>query len=49
MPDLRAFDLLDDLATIISPELSAQTAGLGALYITVYFFVAYFMGGGKEL
>jgi hypothetical protein len=49
MPDLRAFDLLDDLATIISPELFAQTAGLGALYITVYFFVAYFIFAGKEL
>jgi hypothetical protein len=49
MPDLRAFDLLDDLATKISPELFAQTAGLGALYITIYFFVAYFIFAGKEL
>jgi hypothetical protein len=49
IPDLRAFDLLDDLATKISPELFTQTAGLGALYIMIYFFVAYFVFAGKEL
>lgn len=49
IPDLRAFDLLDDLAAAIPIELFMQTAGLGALYITIYFLVAYFVFAGKEL
>ncbi len=49
IPDLRAFDLLDDLAAGIPLTLFMQTAGLGALYITIYFLVGYFIFAGKEL
>ncbi len=49
IPDLRAFDLLDDLSVGISQSLFLETAGLGALYISIYFLVAYFIFAGKEL
>lgn len=49
IPDLRAFDLLDDLSAAIPLAVFTQTAGLGALYITIYFFVGYFVFAGKEL
>jgi len=49
IPDMRAFDLLDDLASGIPLDLFLQTAGLGALYVTIYFLVGYFVFAGKEL
>ena len=49
IPDLRAFDLLDDLSAGIPQSLFLETAGLGALYISIYFLVAYFIFAGKEL
>ena len=49
IPDMRAFDLLDDLAVAIPFGLFTETAGLGLLYITIYFLVGYFMFAGKEL
>lgn len=49
IPDMRAFTLLDDLAVAIPLELFLQTAGLGVLYVTVYFLVGYLVFAGKEL
>ncbi len=49
IPDLRAFDLLDNLASAIPLSLFVETAGLGALYVTIYFLVGYFVFAGKEL
>ena len=51
IPDMKAFDLLSDLHSgdIISQALFWQTAGLGGLYVTIYFFVGYFIFAGKEL
>ena len=51
IPDLKAFDLLSDLhpGDIISQALFWQTAGLGGLYVTIYFLVGYFIFAGKEL
>ena len=51
IPDLKAFDLLSDLhpGDIIAQALFWQTAGLGGLYVTIYFLVGYFIFAGKEL
>ena len=51
IPDMKAFDLLSDLhpGDIISHALFWQTAGLGGLYVTIYFLVGYFIFAGKEL
>jgi len=51
IPDLTAFSLVDDMVAgnAISFDLFAKTAALGGLYVTVYFFVAYFVFMGKEL
>ena len=49
IPDMRAFTLLDDLAVAIPFELFMQTAGLGVLYVAVYFLVGYLVFAGKEL
>ena len=49
IPDMRAFTLLDDLSVAIPFELFMETAGLGGLYVTVYFLVGYFIFAGKEL
>jgi hypothetical protein len=51
IPDLSAFSLVDDIAagTAISMHLFSQIAGLGGLYIAVYFFVGYFVFSTKEL
>ena len=51
IPDLKAFDLLSDLhpGDVISQVLFWQTAGLGGLYVTIYFLVGYFIFAGKEL
>ena len=51
IPDLTAFSLVDDIAagTAISLNLFIQTAGLGCVYIIVYFLVGYFIFWFKEL
>jgi hypothetical protein len=51
IPDLTAFSLVDDMVAgnAISLDLFAKTAALGGIYVTVYFFVAYFVFSGKEL
>ena len=51
IPDMKAFDLLSDLhpGEVIAQLLFWQTAGLGALYVTIYFLVGYFIFAGKEL
>jgi len=51
IPDLTAFSLMDDMVagTWIPFALFAKTFGLGAIYVTFYFFVAYFVFWGKEL
>jgi hypothetical protein len=51
IPDLTAFNLVDDIAAgaPLASTLFWQTAGLGGLYITVYFLVGYFIFAGKEL
>ena len=51
IPDMKAFDLLSDLhpGEVISQLLFWQTAGLGGLYVIIYFLVGYFIFAGKEL
>ena len=51
IPDLTAFSLVDDIAagTAISTLLFVKTAGMGAVYIVVYFLVGYFVFWAKEL
>ena len=51
IPDLTAFSLVDDIAagTAISTILFVKTAGMGAVYIVVYFLVGYFVFWAKEL
>jgi len=51
IPDLTAFSLVDDMVagTWIPMALFMKTLGLGAIYVSFYFFVAYFMFWGKEL
>jgi hypothetical protein len=51
IPDVTAFSLVDDIAagTAISIVLFLKIAGLGGIYITVYFLVSYFVFSIKEL
>jgi len=51
IPDLSAFSLVDDIAagTAISMNLFLQTAGMGSIYVIVYFLVGYFVFWFKEL
>jgi ABC-type Na+ efflux pump permease subunit len=51
IPDLTAFNLVDDIVAgaAVPMAMFMKTAGLGGLYITIYFFVAYFLFAGKEL
>ena len=51
IPDMKAFDLLSDLhpGEVISQLLFWQTAGLGGLYVIIYFLVGYFIFAGKDL
>ena len=51
IPDATAFTLADDIAagTAISMNLFMQIAGLGGIYIAVYFLVGYFVFSTKEL
>ena len=50
-PDLRALDLADDViaGNAIPMLLFVKTAGLGGIYIGVYFLVAHFVFSSKEL
>ncbi|MBA3832345.1 MAG: ABC transporter permease subunit [Chthoniobacterales bacterium] len=50
-PDLQLFNLVDDIVagTAIPGPLFAQTAVLGCVYISVYFFFAWVVFHGKEL
>ena len=50
IPDMKAFDLLSDLhhGDVIAQALFWQTAGLGGLYVAIYFLVGYFIFAGKE-
>ncbi len=51
IPDLTAFSLVDDIVVGAAVPLAIflKTAGLGGLYITIYFLVGYFIFAGKEL
>ncbi len=51
IPDLTAFNLVDDIVAGAAVPLAmfVKTAGLGGLYVTIYFLVAYFIFAGKEL
>jgi hypothetical protein len=50
-PDLQLFNLIDDIVagTAIPRELFAQTALLGCVYTSVYFFFAWMAFYGREL
>lgn len=50
-PDLQLFNLVDDIVagTAIPGSLFAQTAVLGCVYTSVYFFFAWIAFHGKEL
>ena len=50
-PDLQLFNLVDDIVagTAIPAGLFAQTAVLGCVYASVYFFFAWVMFSGREL
>ncbi len=50
-PDLQLFNLIDDIVagTAIPPGLFAQTAVLGCVYTSVYFFFAWVVFSGREL
>jgi ABC-type transport system involved in multi-copper enzyme maturation permease subunit len=50
-PDLQLFNLIDDIVagTAIPAGLFAQTAALGCVYVSVYFFFAWVAFYGKEL
>ena len=50
-PDLQAFNLTDDIiaGTAVPLALFLNTAGLGILYVTVYFALAAFVFSGREL
>ena len=50
-PDLQAFNLTDDIiaGTAVPLALFLNTAGLGILYIAVYFALAAFVFSGREL
>lgn len=50
-PDLQAFNLTDDIiaGTAVPLALFFNTAGLGILYVAVYFALAAFVFSGREL
>jgi hypothetical protein len=50
-PDLQAFNLTDDIiaGTAVPLKLFLGTAGLGVLYITVYFALSALVFSGREL
>jgi len=50
-PDLQAFNLTDDIiaGTAVPVALFLNTAGLGILYVTVYFTLAALVFSGREL
>ncbi len=50
-PDLQAFNLTDDIiaGTAVPMALFLNTAGLGILYVTVYFALAALVFSGREL
>ena len=50
-PDLQLFNLVDDIVagTAIPAGLFAQTAVLGCVYTSVYFFFAWVVFHGREL
>ena len=50
-PDLQAFNLTDDIiaGTAVPLALFLNTAGLGILYVAVYFALAAFVFSGREL
>lgn len=50
-PDLQAFNLTDDIiaGTVVPLKLFLGTAGLGVLYIAVYFALSAFVFSGREL
>ena len=50
-PDVQLFDLNDDIVAgnTIAAALFLKTAGLGVLYVCVYFCLAYWMFSRKEL
>lgn len=50
-PDLQLFNLVDDIVagTALEAAVYAKTAGLGVLYVCVYFLLAYFIFEKKEL
>jgi hypothetical protein len=50
-PDLQAFNLTDDIiaGTAVPLALFLNTAGLGILYVAVYFALAAFLFSGREL
>ncbi len=49
-PDLQMFNLVDDIVagTVIATSLFLKTLGLGALYVVVYWFLAYVVFAYKE-
>ncbi len=51
IPDLTALSLVDDIVVgnAVPMMLFAKTAGLGGIYICVYFLVGYFIFATKEL
>lgn len=51
IPDLTALSLVDDIVVgnAIPMFLFVKTAGLGAIYVGVYFLIGYFVFSGKEL
>ncbi|MEZ0256310.1 MAG: ABC transporter permease [Chthoniobacter sp.] len=51
IPDLNSLSLVDDIlaGNAISMELFSKTAGLGIIYVTIYFLVGYFIFAWKEL
>ena len=51
IPDLTAFSLVDDIVAgaAVPLALFVKTAGLGGLYVSIYFLVAYLIFAGKEL
>jgi cobalamin synthase len=50
-PDLQLFNLVDDIVAgnAIDPSMFAKVAGLGGLYVAVYFLLGYFLFSNKEL
>jgi hypothetical protein len=50
-PDLQLFNLVDDVVTgtAIPAGLFAQTAVLGGVYVSVYFFFAWVSFHGRDL